>query len=286
MAKKMTRVKYQRMRRRQRLRLRKWVIVVVFLIFLTIFLLSSFKMLGWFNDSKKSNKVKDTVLEKTKITEKKDTVDTLYVNYDEKQDSDYFRYIKMNLLEVNFNDLLNTNKDTVAWLNVSGTNINYPVVQTVDNSYYLSHAFDKTLNKAGWVFMDYRNDANTFNQNTIIYAHSRYDGTMFGSLKTILTSSWYKNKDNYIIRMSTPKENTMWQIFSTYTIPKESYYITTNFKSNDDYATFLKTIKERSEEEFSGTVNTNDKILTLSTCKDNFGNRVVMHAKLIKKEVR
>ncbi len=257
MAKKMTRVKYQRMRRRQRLRLRKWVIVVIFLIFLTIFLLSSFKMIGWFNDSKKSNKVKDTVLEKTKITEKKDTVDTLY-----------------------------TNKDTVAWLNVSGTNINYPVVQTVDNSYYLSHAFDKTLNKAGWVFMDYRNDTNTFNQNTIIYAHSRYDGTMFGSLKTILTSSWYKNKDNYIIRMSTPKENTMWQIFSTYTIPKESYYITTNFKNNDDYATFLKTIKERSEEEFSGTVNTNDKILTLSTCKDNFGNRVVMHAKLIKKEVR
>ena len=134
--------------------------------------------------------------------------------------------------------------------------------------------------------MDYRNDANTFDQNTIIYAHSRYDGTMFGSLKTILTSSWYKNKDNYIIRMSTSKENTMWQIFSTYTIPKESYYITTNFKNDGDYATYLKTIKERSEEEFSGTVNTNDKILTLSTCKDNFGNRVVMHAKLIKKEVR
>lgn len=286
MTKKMTRVKYQKMKRNQNLRLRKWVIVVIFLIFLTTFLLSGSKMLGWFNDSKKSNKVKDTVLEKTKITEKKDTVDTLYVNYDEKQDSDYFRYIKMNLLEVNFNDLLNTNKDTVAWLNVSGTNINYPVVQTVDNSYYLSHAFDKTQNKAGWVFMDYRNDANTFNQNTIIYAHSRYDGTMFGSLKTILTSSWYKNKDNYIIRMSTPKENTMWQIFSTYIIPKESYYITPNFKNNDDYATFLKTIKERSEEEFSGTVNTNDKILTLSTCKDNFGNRVVMHAKLIKKEVR
>ena len=134
--------------------------------------------------------------------------------------------------------------------------------------------------------MDYRNDANTFDQNTIIYAHSRYDGTMFGSLKTTLTSSWYKNKDNYIIRMSTSKENTMWQIFSTYTIPKEIYYITTNFKNDGDYATFLKTIKERSEEEFSGTVNTNDKILTLSTCKDNFGNRVVMHAKLIKKEVR
>ncbi len=62
MAKKMTGVKYQKMKRRQRLRLRKWVIVVIFLIFLTIFLFSSAKMLGWFNDSKKSNEVKETVL--------------------------------------------------------------------------------------------------------------------------------------------------------------------------------------------------------------------------------
>ena len=285
MAKKMTRVKYQRMRRRQRLRLRKWVIVVIFFIFLTTFLLSSSKILGWFNDSKKSNKVKDTVLEKTKITEKKDTVDTLYVNYDKKQDSDYFRYIKMNLLEVNFNDLLNTNKDTVAWLNVSGTNINYPVVQTVDNSYYLSHAFDKTLNKAGWVFMDYRNDANTFNQNTIIYAHSRYDGTMFGSLKTILTSSWYKNKDNYIIRMSTPKENTMWQIFSVYKIPEETYYITTNFSNDSEYEKFLNIIKERSIHNFNTDININDKVLTLSTCYSDT-ERTVVHAKLIKRSSR
>lgn len=286
MAKKMTRVKYQKLKRRQRLRLRKWVIVVIFLGFLTLFLFSGARLYAWFTDSKKSNEVKKTILDKTKIIKKKDSVDTEYINYDKSQDSDYFRYIKMNLLEVDFNNLLSINKDTVAFLNVNGTNINYPVVQTTDNNYYLSHAYDKTPNKAGWVFMDYRNDSSDFDQNTVIYAHSRYDGTMFGSLKTILTSDWYKNKNNYIIRISTPKENTMWQIFSTYTIPKESYYITTNFKNDGDYATFLKTIKERSEEEFSGTVNTNDKILTLSTCKDNFGNRVVMHAKLIKKEVR
>jgi len=286
MAKKMTKVKYQRMKRRKRLRLRKWVIVVIFLGFLTLFLFSGAKLYAWFTDSKKSNEVKETILNKTKIIKKKDSVDTEYINYDKSQDSDYFRYIKMNLLEVDFNDLLKTNKDTVAFLSVKGTNINYPVVQTTDNNYYLSHAYDKTPNKAGWVFMDYRNDSNNLNQNTVIYAHSRYDGTMFGSLKTILTSAWYKNKDNHIIRISTPYENTMWQVFSVYTIYKESYYITTSFSNDKEYATFLKTIKDRSEKSFSGTVNTNDKILTLSTCKDNFGNRVVMHAKLIKKEKR
>ena len=78
----------------------------------------------------------------------------------------------------------------------------------------------------------------------------------------------------------------MWQVFSVYTIPKESYYITTSFNSNETYSKFLNTIKSRSEVEFSGTVNTNDRVLTLSTCQDNFGNRIVMHAKLIKKELR
>ena len=134
--------------------------------------------------------------------------------------------------------------------------------------------------------MDYRNNAVDFNQNTIIYAHSRYNGTMFGSLKNILNSSWYTNKENHIIRLSTPTENTMWQVFSVYTIPKESYYITPSFPTDESYQEFLNTIKGRSEVDFSGTVSIGDKVLTLSTCKDNFGNRIVMHAKLIKKETR
>lgn len=192
----------------------------------------------------------------------------------------------MNLLEVDFNDLLAKNSDTIGWIQVQGTNINYPIVQTTNNDYYLNHAFDKTENKAGWVYMDYRNNAVEFNQNTIIYAHSRYNGTMFGSLKNILNSSWYTNKENHIIRLSTPTENTMWQVFSVYTIPKESYYITPSFPTDESYQEFLNTIKGRSEVDFSGTVSIGDKVLTLSTCKDNFGNRIVMHAKLIKKETR
>ena len=109
---------------------------------------------------------------------------------------------------------------------------------------------------------------------------------MFGSLRNILKSSWYTNKENHIMRLSTPTENTMWQVFSVYTIPKESYYITPSFSTEESYMEFLNTIKGRSEVEFSGTVNTSDKVLTLSTCQDDFGNRIVMHAKLIKKESR
>ncbi len=280
-----TREEYRKTKKKK-LRFRKWVIAVFFVFFLSILSIGSIGIYFWLNDNKEINKIQEKVVDDTNVKEKEDNDNTEQINPPENEADDYWDYIKMNLLEVDFNDLLIKNSDTVGWIQVKGTNINYPIVQTTNNDYYLNHAFDKTENKAGWVFMDYRNNAVELNQNTIIYAHSRYNGTMFGSLKNILKSSWYTKKENHIIRLSTPTENTMWQVFSVYTIAKESYYITPSFSTTESYQEFLNTIKGRSEVDFSGTVNTNDKVLTLSTCKDNFGNRIVMHAKLIKKEMR
>ncbi len=284
---KTSRVEYQKnKRRKKKLRFRKWVIVIFLVFFISIFVLSAYQVFSWYTDNQKTEDLEKNIIDTTKVKEKKDNDNTENVNPPEDTSNDYWDYIKMNLLEVDFNELLKKNPDTVGWIEVKGTNINYPIVQTTDNSYYLTHAFDGSKNEAGWVFMDYRNDPVNFNQNTILYAHSRLTGSMFGSLKNILNSSWYSNKENHIIRLSTPTENTMWQVFSVYTIPKESYYITPSFNSAEAYGEFLNTMKSRSEVDFSAEVNTNDKILTLSTCKDNFGNRVVMHAKLIKRETR
>lgn len=89
----------------------------------------------------------------------------------------------MNLINVDFNELKKFNSNTKGWIQVNGTNINYPFVQAKDNKFYLTHSFDKSYNSAGWVFLDYRNNINELSKNTIIYAHGRLDTTMFGSLK-------------------------------------------------------------------------------------------------------
>ena len=133
--------------------------------------------------------------------------------------------------------------------------------------------------------MDYRNDSGLNNKNTIIYAHSRLDKTMFGSLSKVLKSNWYKNKDNHIIKISTKDENSLWQIFSVDKIEAEDYYITTDFNSNKEYLDFLKTIKNRSIHNFNTTLNENDSIHTLSTCYSDT-ERTVVHAKKIKKSQR
>lgn len=193
----------------------------------------------------------------------------------------YWDFMKMNMMEVDFSELLSENKDTVGWIRVEGTNINYPVVRSGDNDYYLNHSFDKSWNSAGWVFLDYRNNLEELGKNTIIYAHGRYDETMFGSLKNALTSGWTNDSGNYVVKMSSSRENTLWQVFSVYEIPTTSDYLKIEFSDDMEFEEFAEKLLERSQFDFRTGVSANDKILTLSTCGSE-KTRVVMHAKLIK----
>lgn len=260
-----------------------WIFVILFSIFISIIVFCLIKIFIWGKDNKDTSRAIDDITNTVNVTLRDDDDNTELVNdANEEKNSDYWYYIKFPLIDVDITELKEKNSDTVGWINVNNTNINYPFVQTKDNSYYLNHSFDKKYNEAGWVFLDYRNNKELNNRNTILYAHSRLDKTMFGSLSKVLKSSWYNNKDNRIIRLSTNTENTLWQIFSVYKIPEESYYITTNFNSNEEYSKFLNTIKQRSIHNFNTNLDTNDKILTLSTCYSDT-ERTVVHAKLIKR---
>ena len=229
----------------------------------------------------------ENITEKTKVEEVEDNENTIVVgeNIDIPKENPYWDYIKMKLINVDFKALKQTNPDIVGWLEVKGTNINYPFVQTSNNTYYLERNIKKEHNSAGWVFLDYRNNIQDFDKNTILYAHGRVDGTMFGSLKNIFKTSWPQNISNHVIKLSTEYENTLWQVFSIYEIPTTSDYLTTEFKSNSEFLSFITMLQKRSTYQFAAVLNENDKILTLSTCSANNG-RVVLHAKLIKKEIR
>lgn len=278
--------KNQKLKKNTKIKYKNIILLVILLISFSALIYSLINFINWEKDNKQTEKVINelnnlNVVEETNNEENEEIINS----ENEKPESIYWSYIKMNLINVDFTELKEKNKDTVAWIQVNGTNINYPVVQTKDNSYYLTHSFDKKYTDAGWVFMDYRNNIKDFDKNTIIYAHARKDRTMFGSLKNILTNDWYKNEENHIIKLSTETENTLWQVFSVYHIKTESYYITTNFQNDNTFKEFITTLKNRSALKFNANVSENDKILTLSTCY-NKKEKVVLHAKLIKKEKR
>lgn len=189
---------------------------------------------------------------------------------------------KYNFMNVDFSRLKQLNADTVSYLVVDGSKISYPIVQTYDNKYYLNHSFDKEENNAGWVFMDYRNNVNFLDKNTIIYGHNRLTGSMFGTLKQLLEDSYYR-RDTHYIYLYAENKNYVFEVFSVYTIQKETYYLQTNFTNSKEYERFLTILQSRSKYYFPTTVTNKDKIITLSTCSRN-DNRTVVHAKLIHEE--
>jgi sortase B len=178
--------------------------------------------------------------------------------------------------------LLAINDETVGWISIKNTNVDYPVVQHKDNDFYLTRDFYKKKAYSGWIFMDYRNNYYDFNDNTIIYGHNRYsNGTMFGTLSRTSEKDWYEDEDNLIITYDTLFGTTKWEIFSTYKILVTSDYLEIKFSNDDKRLEFYNMLKDRSTHDFGVELTADDKILTLSTCyKSN--QRYVVHARLIK----
>ena len=189
-------------------------------------------------------------------------------------------------LQSSFDYLISQNSDTVGWITVKNTMIDYPVVQASDNDYYLKHDFYKNKTSVGWIFMDYRDNPKELSDNTILYGHKLKSGLMFGTLTNALSKSWYTNKDNQIITFNTANREMKWKIISIYRTDYTTDYLITDFDSEDKFNDWIKLITGRSIYNFNEEVKYGDKILTLSTCVgvSSANQRMAIHAKLIKEE--
>ena len=236
------------------------IIPILLLIFISIMIFTGIKIFNWLKENKDSNDIIEDIQDSISIDDNTDTVDKYNVDFD---------------------SLKQKNSDTIAWLKVNGTSIEYPVVKTTNNDFYMTHSFDKSYYSAGWIFMDYKNKFDGTDNNMVIYAHNRRDGSLFGTLKNILTEEWQNSEENFTIPFITENEKAEYQVFSVYRIENEDYYITTNFGTDNEFQKYIDTIKSRSIKDFNVDVSTEDNILTLSTCADNNKYRVVLHAKKI-----
>lgn len=261
-----------------------YFMLFLLILFIVLFLFSVVKIILWIKDNKSTKDILNNINKTVIVKDIKDNNDSEIINQKKeiKKEDPYWDFIKYDLIDVDLNKLKQKNSDTIGWIKVEGTNINYPFVQTTDNDYYLDHSYNKSNNSAGWIFMDYRNN-NFDNKNIIIYAHGRYDNTMFGSLKKALKKDWLNNNTNHIVKISTEKYNLLYQVFSIYSIPATTDYLTINFSSNESFNLFANNLIKRSIHNFNTSIDENDFIVTLSTCL-NQKERLVLHAKLIKRQ--
>ena len=236
----------------------KRIVWIAFIILcLCGFIYSSYEIIMWNFNVEENSKINDKLNEKVTVT---------------KKDNKY---------EIDFKSLKEINSDTIGYVKVKNTNIDYVVVKGTDNEYYLKHNFEKKWNIAGWIFGDYHNKFDGSDRHLIIYGHNTKDGSMFGTLTNILEADWYKNTHNHKVLLVTENGTYQYQVFSTYSIVPEDYYINTQFKNDSDFAEFIKVLKSRSIYDYGVDVSEKDKILTLSSCIGDGEKRVVLHAKLI-----
>ncbi len=186
------------------------------------------------------------------------------------------------LSDLSLEQLKQYNSDTVGWIRMAGTNVNYPVVQTGDNDYYLKRDFNRAWTNAGWIYGDYRCNFNDLkaNKNLIIYGHGRRDMSMFGSLEYCRRDWWLNNPSYHTIHLNTFNESSVWRVFAVYTTSVDFYYIQTNFHYNGEFTNLVNEMKARSLRDFGVEVTEDDTILTLSTCTTD-ADRLVVSAVLV-----
>lgn len=179
--------------------------------------------------------------------------------------------------KIDFKCLQEENLDTVGWIEIPGTVINYPIVKSVDNDYYLNRDFYGNDSKSGSIFMDYRNDGDFTNRHSILYGHHMRDGSMFAGLMAYKDSSFAAQND--LIFIDLPEGRTIWQVFAAYVTTTDFYYIITDFPDESSYLSFLKTVEGKSSYQSEIRPVASDHLLTLSTCTYEYDDaRFVVHA--------
>ena len=164
------------------------------------------------------------------------------------------------------------NADIVGWLEIENTNINYPVLQGTDNSYYMTHNYKKENSKNGAIFLDANYNWNIPSNNLLIYGHNLGNGMMFQELLKYEKKEFYQ--EHPVIRFTTKDEDAQYEIISVfksrvyYKSEKNvfRYYYFINNKSEEEYNQFVKNAKNASLYPIDATANYGDQLITLSTC--------------------
>lgn len=173
------------------------------------------------------------------------------------------------IAEENTIDLSSLNKDFVGWINIEDTNIDYPVVQSNDNAYYLHRDIYGNYLYSGTTFLDYRNDYKN-SKNLIIYGHNMKNTTMFSELEKFKKKDFFDS--NPTITLTDKNETRYYSAFAVLLVDKNYGYTIPDFNNDDEYNKFLTKMCNESIFKVKNKPTTSEQIITLTTCSYEFEN--------------
>ncbi len=236
------------------------VTIILLVIFGLIFLFSAYKLyeiVMFYNEGNQEY----SALEELAMT-------TAEVEGDEELGYEYYY--------IDFEELLSINPDTIGWIRFDQPEIiNYPIVQTTDNSTYLTKTFQSTDNNYGTLFVDVKNGGTFDDANTIIYGHNMKNGSMFGSLDSYQDEEYYIENPYFYIYTPDGKASK-YQVCAVEIVSAVSDRYTISFASDEDYSSYINSMFSSDYYDTGAVVDTSSKLVTLSTCTSDDDSRLIV----------
>lgn len=154
--------------------------------------------------------------------------------------------------------------------------VSYPIVKGTDNDHYLHYTFEGQKNAAGAIFMEYTNNSNFEDCNTIIYGHNMKNGSMFGTFRTLHEP---ENLTSPYLWICLPDKSYRYEIFTVHTTSATGDTYTLFSAPDDQFTQYLNKMRDASEFPVGTAPTKDDKIITLSTCTGNDATRFVIQAR-------
>lgn len=165
----------------------------------------------------------------------------------------------------------NQNNDTVGWIYVPNTKVNYPVMQTPDSpDFYLKHRFDKEWSDWGAIYAREACDVFAPSDNVVLYGHHMKDGSMFSGLDAYKRQAFWQ--ENPYFFFDTLYEHHTYQVFAAFktsAVANEGYpyHQFNTAATEEEFDEFVSTVKKLSFYDTGITPKYGDRLVTLSTCE-------------------
>lgn len=240
--------------------MRKIINIILVAIIIVCLSIIGYKYYNYNKDDKLNSEIQDL---QPVINEASDSENNSSGENDGQDQSKDGNYVN----SANEEELKSINSDYKMWIQIENTNINYPVVQSSDNDYYLKHNFRKESNISGTVFVESANDIDN-DKNIILYGHNMRNGTMFNNITNYKEESFFNedNKINIIIN------NTLYEyeVFSVYVKNVSEVNLAIGFASEDEFINYAYNEAEESLYKKDVDFSAEDNLITLVTCSYEF----------------
>lgn len=256
--------RYEVLHMKQKKNKKRWIYNIAILFFLGVMIFSLWNLIPLLIQDHRDN---ETQKEMVQMVEKK-------------QEDD-----KTVALEPDWKKLQESNPDIIGWIYIPDTVINYPIVQSKDNSYYLNHSSLKDVNTIGAIFLDFNASSDLSDFHSIIYGHSVINSSaMFSQIKEFCDEDFFK--EHPYLYLLTPEQNYRCDIVALTKTTSESFLYQIGFSGAEDQEAFLeRMMSEASLSRETDDLSADDSIVTLSTCDIAYGldsdKRILLHARLV-----